>query len=203
MLRHLLKHLLLPQKLPQLLLRVARLHLRLLVAHVLVTTPLLLHRAWVLAPRVLHVPVTTPLLLHRAWEPAPRVHQAPAAFPAPWRHVPVVCLVPAVPVVQVVPVAQVAQVVQELVSSAQVVLVAVSVPVVLVELVQVLEQALPHVPVLVLTVPPQVAVAAVAVDPAVEPLVHSVVAAESPRHVSRRERKEQSLNSARHLRLVA
>ena len=74
---------------------------------------------------------------------------------------------------------------------------------VLVELVQVLEQALPHVPVLVLTVPPQVAVAVVAVVPAVEPLVRSVVAAESPRHVSRRERKEQSLNSARHLRLVA
>ena len=45
--------------------------------------------------------------------------------------------------------------------------------------------------------------AAVAVAPAVEPLVRSVVAAESPKHVSRRERKEQSSNSARHHRLVA
>ena len=150
-----------------------------------------------------HVPATTPLLLHRAWDPAPRVHQAPAAFPAPWLHVPAECLVPAVPVAPAVPVVPVVQVVQELVSSAQVALVAVSVPVVLVELVQVLEQELPHVPVLVLTVPPQVAVAVVAAVPAVELLVHSVVAAESPRHVSRRERKEQSLNSARHLRLVA
>jgi hypothetical protein len=115
----------------------------------------------------------------------------------------VACLVPAVPVAQDAPVVPVAQVAQELVSSAPVVLVAVSVPVVLVELVQVLEQELPHVPVLVLTVPPQVVAQVVAVVPVVEPLVHSVVAAESPRHVSRRERKEQSLNSARHLRLVA
>ena len=157
----------------------AKLHLRLLAAH---------------------APATTPLLLHRAWEPAPRVHLAPAAFPAPWLLAPVACLVPAVPVALVAPVVQVVQV---LVSSVQVVLEAVSVPAVLVELVQALEQALPHVQVLVLTVPPQVAVAVVAVVPAVEPLVRSVVAAESPRHVSRRERKEQSLNSARHLRLVA
>ena len=182
---------------------VAKLLLRLLAAHVPATTPLLLHRAWVLAPRVHHVPEITPLLPHRAWEPAPRVHLAPAAFPAPWLPAPVACLVPAVPVALVVPVVQVAQVVQELVSSVQVVLVAVSVPVVLVELVQVLEQALPHVPDLVLTVPPQAVAQVVAVVPAVEPLVRSVVAAESPRHVSRRERKEQSLNSARHLRLVA
>jgi len=106
-------------------------------------------------------------------------------------------------VVLVVQAAQVVLVVQVLVSSVQVVLVAVSVPVVLVELVQVLEQALPHVPDLVLTVPPQAVAQVAAVVPAVEPLVRSVVAAESPRHVSRRERKEQSLNSARHLRLVA
>jgi hypothetical protein len=115
----------------------------------------------------------------------------------------VACLVPAVPVAQAAQVVQVVPVVQVLVSSVQVVPVAVSVPVALVVLAQVREQALHHAPVLGLTVPPQVAVAAVAVVPAVEPLVRSVVAAESPRHVSRRERKEQSLNSARHLRLVA
>jgi hypothetical protein len=104
-----------------------------------------------------------------------------------------------VPVALAVPVVQVVQVAQVLVSSVPAELVAVSVPVVLAELVQVLEQALPHVQVLVLTVPPQVVALVVAVVPAVEPRVHSVVAAESPRHVSRRERKEQSLNSARHL----
>lgn len=181
----------------------AKLHLRLLAAHAPATTPLLLHRAWVLAPRVHHVLEITRLLLHRAWVPAPRVLRAPEAFLAPWLLAPVACLDPAVPVALVVPVVLVAQVAQVLVSSVQVVLVAVSVPAVLVELVQALEQALPHVQVLVLTVPPQVAVAVVAVAPAVEPLVRSVVAAESPRRVSRRERKEQSLNSARHLRLVA
>ena len=143
------------------------------------------------------------MLLHRAWEPAPRVLLAPAAFPAPWLLAPVACLVPAVPVALAAQVAQAVLQAQVQVSSVQVVPVAVSVPVALVVLAQVREQALHHAPVLGLTVPPQVAVAAVAVVPAVEPLVRSVVAAESPRHVSRRERKEQSLNSARPLRLVA
>jgi hypothetical protein len=102
-----------------------------------------------------------------------------------------------------VPVVLDAPVVPVLDSSAQAVLVAVSVQAVPVELALPVVLVHQHVQVLVLTAHQQVAVAVVAVAPAVEPLVRSVVAAESPRHVSRRERKEQSLNSARHLRLVA
>lgn len=161
---------------------------------------MLLLKAWVLAPRVHHVLETTPLLLPRAWVLAPRVHQAPEAFHAPWLHVPAGCLVPAVPVAQAVLVALVAPVVLVQDSSVLVLLVAVSAPAVPVHQVA-LEP--PHVPDLALTVHPQVAVAVVAVVPVVELPVRSVVVAESPRHVSRRERKEQSLSSARHLRLVA
>jgi hypothetical protein len=103
------------------------------------------------------------------------------------------------PEAQVVPVVQVAAVqVQD--SSVQLV-VADSVKVLPVELQVVQEHQ--HVQVLVLTVHQLVAAVVVAVVPAVEPLVLSAVAAASPRHVSRRERKEQSLNSARHHRLVA
>ena len=87
--------------------------------------------------------------------------------------------------------------------SVQAALVVVSVPAVPVELELPVVLVHQHVQVLAPTVHLQVAAVAVAAAPAVEPLVHSVVAAESPRHVSRRERKEQSLNSARHLRLVA
>jgi hypothetical protein len=104
-------------------------------------------------------------------------------------------------VVPAVPVVLAAQVLDS--SVPLVVPVAVSVPVALVELAQALVLVPPRVPVLVLTVHPQVAVAAVAVVPAVEPLVRSVVAAESPRHVSRSGQREQNSNSARHRHLVA
>lgn len=174
-------------------------HLRLPVAHAPETTPLLLHKAWEHALPVHHDQVTTPSLPHKVWEPAPQVHLPPEVFLARWLLAQVACHVPVEPVAQVVPVVQVAVAqVQVLDSSAQVV-VADSVRVLLVEPQVVLVHQL--VQVLALTVHQQVAVVAVA--PAVEPLVRSVVAVESPKHVSRRERKEQSLNSARHHRLVA
>ena len=165
------------------------------------TTPSLRRRGWALAPQTFLVRVTTRSRVPRAWALA----RTPAAFRARRHLAPalrllaeqVVRVAPVVPVALVVPVAQVQ------VSSVQAVPVVVSALAVPVVQVHPVVLVLQHVPDLVLTVHQQVAVAVVAVAPAVEPLVRSVVAAESPRHVSRSGQREQSSNSARHHRLVA